>query len=140
MQPDVYLRLETDLGGASSISADDYIECAPELVVEIAASSAAIDLHDKLKVYRRSGVQEYIVWQVYDQRVDWFRLDEGEYLPLAPADDGIVQSRVFPGLWLNTGALLDGDLAGVLAALRRGQKTAEYKAFVKDLRKRKQKQ
>ena len=138
-QPDVYLRLDSDLGGTASISADDYIEGAPELVVEIAASSATIDLHDKLTVYRRNGVQEYIVWQVYDRKFDWFRLDEGEYMPLAPDDDGITRSQVFPGLCLNVGALLDGDLAAVLTALRRGQKTPEYKAFVKDLRKRKRK-
>jgi Uma2 family endonuclease len=140
VQPDVYLRLESELGGRSSISADDYIEGAPELVVEIAASSATIDLRDKLTVYRRNGVQEYIIWQVYDRKLDWFRLDEGEYLPLTPEDDGLVRSLVFPGLCLNVAALLEGDLAGVLAALRRGQKSPEYKAFVKELRKRKLRQ
>jgi Uma2 family endonuclease len=39
----------------------DNVEGAPELIVEIAASSASYDLHDKLRVYRRNGVQEYIV-------------------------------------------------------------------------------
>lgn len=36
----------------ASISADDYIEGAPELVVEVAASSTAIDLHGKKCAYR----------------------------------------------------------------------------------------
>ncbi|MDR5639075.1 Uma2 family endonuclease, partial [Thermosynechococcus sp. PP42] len=62
-QPDAILRLSH--GGRSRITADDYIEGAPELVVEIAASSAAYDLHDKLRVYRRNGVQEYLVWCTY---------------------------------------------------------------------------
>ena len=35
-QPDALLRLEPDKGGRSSITADDYIEGAPELIVEIA--------------------------------------------------------------------------------------------------------
>ena len=39
------LRIEN---GQSKISDDDYIEGAPELIVEIAASSASYDLHDKL--------------------------------------------------------------------------------------------
>lgn len=53
------------------------MEGAPELVAEIAASSAAIDLGDKKRAYRRNGIQERIVWQVFDQKVDWFSLEEG---------------------------------------------------------------
>lgn len=47
------------------------------LVAEIAASSAAYDLNDKLNAYCRNGVQEYIVWQTYENRLDWFYLKEG---------------------------------------------------------------
>ena len=53
-QPDALLRVE--VGGLSRISEDDYVEGAPELIVEIAASSASLDLHEKLKVYRRNQV------------------------------------------------------------------------------------
>ncbi len=38
---------------------------------------SAYDLHDKLHVYRRNGVQEYIVWTIYPRRIEWFRLEEG---------------------------------------------------------------
>jgi hypothetical protein len=58
-QPDALLRLEERLGGHSRLSPDDYIEGGPELIAEIAASSAAYDLHDKLRAYRRNQVQEY---------------------------------------------------------------------------------
>jgi len=54
-------------GGQSRISEDDYIEGAPELIVEIAASTASYDLHDKLRAYRRNGVREYQV-----TGGDWF--------------------------------------------------------------------
>lgn len=53
-QPDALLRIET--GGTSTISEDGYIEGAPELVAEIATSSAAIDLGAKQNAYRRNGV------------------------------------------------------------------------------------
>jgi len=76
IQPDALLRLRASAGGASRISADDYIEGAPELIVEIAASSASYDLYEKKKIYRRNGVQEYIVWRVYDEALDWFQLQE----------------------------------------------------------------
>lgn len=136
-QPDALLRIEPAAGGRSRISADDYVEGPPELIVEVAASSASIDLHTKKAVYRRNGVQEYLVWQTDDERVDWFDLREGEYAPLAPQenDPGVLRSRVFPGLWLDVAALLAGDLAGVLARLQQGLASAEHAAFVEHLTK-----
>lgn len=64
-QPDACLRIESIAGGQSRITDDDYIEGAPELIVEIAASTASYDLHDKKQVYRRNGVQEYLVWRLW---------------------------------------------------------------------------
>jgi len=116
VQPDALLRLDEGLGGRSRISQDDYIEGAPELIAEVAASSVSYHLHDKLNVYRRNGVQEYVVWRVYDQAIDWFRWQEGRYAPLEPDAEGILRSQVFPGLRLDAAAMLSGDLARVLAA------------------------
>lgn len=84
--------------GQSHFSDDDFIEGAPELVIEIAASSVAIDLHDKKKVYGCNGVIEYIVWQIFENKLDWFRLQQGEYVSLEVDADGIIKSQVFPGL------------------------------------------
>ena len=128
VQPDALLRIET--GGQSRISDDDYIEGAPELIVEIAASSASYDLHEKLKVYRRNQVCEYLVWQVYDRTFDLFWLHEGEYQHLQPDDGGIVRSEIFPGLWLPVSSLLDGDLARVLAVVGEGVASEEHQEFV----------
>lgn len=133
VQPDALLRLDPTVGGKSRISADDYVEGAPELIVEIAASSVAYDLHEKLNVYRRNGVREYLVWQVYDRRLDWFRLSEGNYMPLLPDAAGVLRSHVFSGLHLAVAALLDGDLAGVLDELQKGLETSEHAAFVERL-------
>jgi Uma2 family endonuclease len=130
-QPDALLRIET--GGESIINEDDYIEGAPELIVEIAASTASYDLHDKKNVYRRSGVKEYLVWRVYDRDFDWFRWQEGEYIKLSPETDGIFRSEVFPGLWLDKSALLAGNLAKVLEVLQQGLSSAEHQTFVEKL-------
>ncbi|MBI3247107.1 MAG: Uma2 family endonuclease [Deltaproteobacteria bacterium] len=132
-QPDVTLRIETALGGRSQISADDYLEGAPELVAEVAASSASYDLHEKLRAYRRNGVQEYVVWRVYDKQVDWFHLLDGGYARLTPDADGILHSHVFPGLRLAVAALLTDDLATVLAEVQKGIGTSEHAAFVERL-------
>ncbi len=117
-QPDALLRI--DKGGQSKIGEDGYVEGAPELIVEIAASTVSIDLHDKLKAYRRNGVQEYLVWRVYDSEFDWFRLRNGRYIKLEPDGEGIIKSEIYPGLWLDVNALLEGDLQRVLEVLRRG--------------------
>ncbi|MEQ9369485.1 MAG: Uma2 family endonuclease [Coleofasciculus chthonoplastes F3-SA18-01] len=132
-QPDALLRIEPEVGGNSRISEDDYIEGAPELIVEVAASSASYDLNDKLNAYRRNGVQEYIVWQSYENRIDWFCLEEGRYVSLEPDEAGIIKSRIFPGLWLAVNALREGNLAEVLAVLQQGIQTAEHQAFVQRL-------
>ncbi len=133
IQPDALLRLEPEMGGHSCISEDDFIEGPPELIFEVASTSASYDLHDKFNVYRRNRVQEYAVWRVYDNQVDWWEWEEGEYRPLLPGDDGVIRSRVFPGLWLDVEALLTGDLARVLAVLQKGLETEEHAAFVKRL-------
>jgi hypothetical protein len=85
----------------------------------------------------RNGVREYIVWSVYDQQLQWFRLEEGQYIPLSPDDDGVLRSRVFPGLWLDVDALLKDDMAKVLAVLQQGLAASEHGDFVIRLSKEK---
>ena len=121
-QPDAVLFIP---GRQATISADDYIEGAPELVVEVAASTVSIDLHDKKRAYRRSGVQEYIVWRTLDEQLDWFVLEEDEYVLLNADEQGTICSRVFPGLWLAVSALLEGEMRTVLSVLQTGLQSTE---------------
>jgi Uma2 family endonuclease len=117
VQPDAYLRHHE---GTSKLSGDDFLEGPPELVFEIAASSASVDLGPKLRAYRRNGVKEYVVWQVWEKRLDWFELsDDGEYVVRQPDRRGVIESKVFPGLRLAFEKLLAEDLAGVLAEQNR---------------------
>lgn len=115
LQPDVLLRRREH--GTSLVSVDSCIEGPPELAGEISATSASFDMNAKKEVYRRGGVQEYLVWQHFEKRIDWWELREGEYVPLEPDADGVIESRVFPGLRLDVAAMVEGDMAAVLAAL-----------------------
>ncbi len=132
-QPDVVLLIDEKLGGRSLISQDDYIEGAPELVAEVAASSASNDLHDKKNAYRRNGVLEYIVWQVFENKLDWFYLQNGEYLSLEADASGVIKSNIFPSLWLAASALLAGEMKQVLNVLQQGLNSPEREKFVKQL-------
>ena len=115
VQPDAALwRYEP---GGPRITDDGYLEGPPQLVVEVAASSASYDLHEKMRAYQRNGVQEYIVWRVLDDAIDWFRLVGAEYARVEPDAAGLIESSVFPGLRLNVKKMLAGDMAGVLADL-----------------------
>ena len=127
-QPDALLRIV--VGGRSTISEDGYVEGAPELIVEIAASTVSLDLHQKSNVYRRNQVQEYLVWRIDDRQFDWFKLIDGEYVQLEPNPEGVICSQIFPGLWLDKTALLGGDLAKVLATLQQGLATPSHQEFV----------
>src|SRR6266567_328031 len=119
-QPDLTLIKLPGKGGQARISADDYIEGAPELAAEIVGSSRAYDLHQKKDAYRRNGVREYLAWITGENRLLWWELRDGEYQEIPPDADGLLKSRIFPGLWLDSGALLRGDMKAVLAVLRRG--------------------
>jgi Uma2 family endonuclease len=132
-QPDGLLRLEEACGGQSRISDDDYIEGAPELVAEIAASSASYDLHDKLNSYRRNGVREYLVWLVEDREFRWYDLQEGQFVQQAADGNGILASKVFPGLRLAVTALLQGDMVAVLTELQQGIGTEAHQQFAAGL-------
>jgi Uma2 family endonuclease len=132
-QPDALLRIEPQAGGHSCVSDDDYVEGPPELVVEVAASSASIDRHKKLEAYERAGVQEYVLWSVLDRRLEWFALEKGAYVPLPADEGGVIHSRVLPGLALAANALLAGDLAAVLATQQAALGTPEHRRFVETL-------
>ncbi len=129
-QPDLYLMKLPEHGGQARVGGDDYVVGGPELIAEVSASTASYDLHDKMEVYRRNHVREYVVWRTYDFDLDYFALRDGRYEPLPPDEQGVYRSRIFPGLWLDARALLAGDLAGVLRTLNLGLATPEHAAFV----------
>jgi Uma2 family endonuclease len=115
VQPDAFLWRQEASG--AHLDEEGYVEGAPQLVVEIAASSASYDLHEKMRAYQRNQVQEYIVWRALDEAIDWFHLVDEDYVRVEPDENGIIESSQFPGLRLHVEKLLKGDLAGVLAEL-----------------------
>jgi hypothetical protein len=129
-QPDAYLIVLPSHGGQVIIDDDDYITGGPELVAEVAASSVSIDLNGKRNAYCRNGILEYIVWRVEDGQIDWFILREGRYERLPMGVDGIYRSETLPGLWLNSAALVSGDMQRVAEVVQQGITSPEHAAFV----------
>lgn len=130
-QPDLLLRILPEYGGQSETTDDDYIKGPPEFIAEIAHSSQAIDLHAKHDDYARHGVLEYIVVCLRDQTVRWFDLRSDT--ELQPGKDCIIHAKTFPGLWINTPALLARDQAKLMQTLEQGLATPEHADFVQHL-------
>jgi Uma2 family endonuclease len=137
VQPDAILYLSPEYGGGSRATEDDYLEGSPELIVEVAASSAAYDLHDKKRIYARNGVREYVVVQMYERQINWFIWNETtkKYDPLAADEMGVFRSRVFPGLWLDTHAFWEEERTKLMTTLLEGLQSPEYKSFQAQLTK-----
>lgn len=134
-QPDYLLRLLPEAGGQMDVKGH-FLSGAPEFVAEVSASSASFDLHLKKDLYERQGVEEYLVVLLYEQEIRWHRLEDGSYRNVPPDKDGVWRSTVFPGLWLDGKALLAGDLAKVLAVLKRGLDSSHHAEFVEGLKQR----
>lgn len=130
-QPDLFLRILPEYGGQSRTTPDDYVAGAPELIVEIAHSSKAIDLHAKRHDYEQNGVLEYLVLSLREQQFHWFDLKGGQTLSAAP--DGIVRIRTFPGLWIHAPSVIGDDATQLMDVLKRGLATPEHTAFVDQL-------
>lgn len=129
-QPDAYLRILPEFGGQAVLDSKGYVAGAPELVAEIAVSSVSYDLHDKLNAYRRNEVREYLVWRVRDAELDWFKLQDGQFVKLPLGSDGIYRSEVLPGLWIDPRTVIARDAAAMFAVAMRGITSAEHKEFV----------
>ncbi len=137
-QPDLFVAIREQFGGQTKLEWHGdkrYVAGAPELVGEVAASTATLDLHAKLRSYERNGAKEYLVALTHGRfEVRWLSLTDGHYQPIIPdASDGLLKSRVFPGLWLDADALLAGDLPKLAIAVERGCATHEHAAFIKQL-------
>jgi hypothetical protein len=73
------------------------------------------------------------VWQVFDQKIDWYRLTPEDYVALRPNDNNILCSAAFPGLWLDVNGMLAGDMRQVLDVLNQGFASEAHQQFIKQL-------
>jgi Uma2 family endonuclease len=134
VQPDSFLRILPEYGGQSA-NWRKVIKGAPELVVEISLTSRAIDLHVKKERYAKFGVMEYIVYCLEPREFFWFDLQRER---IRSEDEGeICASAVFPGLCINTRALLEGHKNLLLDCLLRSIQGGEHKRFAAELASRK---
>lgn len=129
-QPDAMLFIQPELGGVIRISDDDYVTGSPEFIAEISSTTVAYDRGPKLRTFLRHEVPEYLIWRVEDDLFEWYALQDSDYLLIQPDNSGIIRSRIFPGLWLDTAAMLSGNLAQVIDCVQKGIASPEHQQFL----------
>lgn len=130
-QPDLGLRILPEYAGQSRDTENNYVQGAPEFLIEVAYSTRALDMHQKRADYERAGAQEYLVLCVEEQELHWFSFKTRR--SITPDTKGVYHSRAFPGLWIDGPALLAKDSTRVAEVVRQGLASPEHAAFVKRL-------
>jgi hypothetical protein len=92
-----------------------------------------------LEEYRKAGVREYLVIAVLERQVNWFARRGERFAELAPGEDGVLRSEVFPGLWLHPEGFFARRMSRLLSTALRGRTTPEHAAFVAELAARRKK-
>lgn len=137
-QPDAALLIRAECGGGTRLDAKGYVIGPPELVAEVANSTASIDLGAKKADYDAAGAREYLVILARERRVVWYvREGSGAFTEQTPGRRGLLTSAVFPGLQLTSRAFFARDGGPLLAVLDAGLASPEHAAFVAELATRK---
>ena len=132
-QPAGILMIPHEAGGSGRV-VDGFLASPPELACEVRWAVEAVDLRGKLGVYARRGLGEHLIVLPGGRPAEarWMTRLGNALVEMHPDPaDGLLKSRVFPGLWLDADALLAGDLARLAAAVERGCATEEHAAFAR---------
>lgn len=131
VMPDVSLLVEPECGGQVRYDGK-YLSGSPELVIEVALSSVAIDLRMKKSDYERAGVKEYLVVILSSKAIQWFIRKGKRFVESQPVG-GVIRSREFPGLWLDLAGLFSNSTKAMSTTLGRGLASPEHAAFAASL-------
>lgn len=129
LQPDLCVWVSEERRAKSEESEKGPLIGAPDLVVEVAASSASQELHSKLNVYLRSRVREYLVLLAYERETRFFRLVDGEFRAVQPDDAGVFRSQVLPGFRFRSDWFWQGRISELLELAREGLASQEHRDF-----------
>jgi Uma2 family endonuclease len=135
-QPDQCLIIQEAAGGQTRWDENRYLIGAPELAIEVSNSTVGIDLNAKLRDYERYGVREYLVVAMRQREVHWFVRRKDRFAAMKLPADGVLKSKIFPGLWLLVDGAFDETATRLLATLRKGLASAEHAKFAAKLAKK----
>ena len=135
-QPAAVLMVDRIAGVTAPIDEEGFINGPPELVADVVPGHDFKLAACRADLYHRFKGGEYVIWWTTARRIEHLVWLADRYHPIAAAADGLLRSERFPGLRINTDALLAGDAARAAADVQRGIASPERPAFVADLARR----
>jgi Uma2 family endonuclease len=86
----------------------NYIDGPADLVAEVVSPDSVMrDREVKRREYEEGGVPEFWLIDPLEKRATFLSLADGVYRPLPVDSDGVVRSRVLPGVWIRPEWLLE---------------------------------
>jgi Uma2 family endonuclease len=131
-QPRAALLVKSEFGGRSYEDEEGHLAGSPELAIDVWSGLEKYSFDEKRRDYEHGGVSEYPSPSVPEQRITLLGL-RGERYESLPSVDGVIWSRTFPGLWLDTDALLKDDYDRFHAVLAKGIASPAHADFVATL-------
>ena len=100
---------------------DKYLDGPADLVIEIVSpDSRSRDRKEKFKEYQLGGVREYWILDPERKSAEFYQLDKhGKFQSLAPSKEGVIQSLIVPGLWVEERWFWQDPHPPVLSILRK---------------------
>lgn len=99
---------------------EQYFEGAADLVIEVISPESIVrDTEDKFEEYEAAGVKEYWLINPNQRTANFYGFDEnGKYQMLPISAEGIFESRVIEGLWINTNWMWQKELPNLMDILK----------------------
>ncbi len=99
---------------------EQYFDGAADLIIEVISPESVIrDTQNKFEEYEAAGVKEYWIIDPNRRTANFYGYDEnGKYKLLHLSADGIFESLVIEGLWINTDWLWQKNLPGLMEVLK----------------------
>lgn len=99
---------------------EQYFEGAADLVIEVISPESVVrDTEDKFEEYESAGVKEYWILNPNRRTAIFYGFDENKRYKMLPISaDGIFESRVIEGLWINTNWLWQEELPNLMDILK----------------------
>lgn len=115
-EPDIFFVKNENLDRVG----EKFFDGAADLVIEvISPESLTRDTVDKFAEYEMAGVKEYWIIDYHRRTANFYGYDEnGKYKMLPISVEGIFESRLIEGLWLNTNWLWQKELPNLMDILK----------------------
>ena len=98
----------------------NYFVGPPNFILEIHEDTTSQYVEDRKKMFADAGVLEFLIVNASSDKVEWNRLNDGDFVEVLPDSDGLIKSTSLPGLWMAIDAIKKRDNWKIIAGIEHG--------------------